>query len=393
MKRTLYIVIVMFMSVWEISYGQDYEQDKSSRNWSLNGYLTEMPSVTFLKWEGSWAFDNLIHNRLNFEWHNQSNNSLSMKIELRNRLIIGKSVNKIPGYSKMIDMDNGLVKLSTNISQGKYYVFNSKIDRAYIDYTKGRFTVRAGRQRINWGQCLTWNPNDLFNASSFLDFDYVEKPGSDGIRLQYYTGNTSTLEFAVKADRNHKFTSALLYRFNKWKYDIQFLGGILNQEDYVLGAGWSGNIEGASFRGEASYFHPKRNFADTTGSLSVSLGGEYSFRNSLLLQFEMLYMSNKTVDLFSFAEYYNMDISAKRLSFTDFSILLQGSYPVSPLFNLSLSVMYMPKIDGYYISPSLSWSLADNLDLTLIAQSFTGKFQKVHTDHFNMGFLRIKWNF
>ena len=109
----------------------------------------------------------------------------------------------------MIDTDNGYINLSDNILTGKSYIFNSRIDRAYIDYTKDKFQLRIGRQRINWGQCFTWNPNDLFNAYSFFDFDYVEKPGSDAIRIQYYSTGTSTFEFAVKADNNHKVTSAV----------------------------------------------------------------------------------------------------------------------------------------------------------------------------------------
>ena len=35
---------------------------------------------------------------------------------------------------------------------------------------------------------LVWNPNDLFNAFSFVDFDYEERPGSDALRIQKYTG-------------------------------------------------------------------------------------------------------------------------------------------------------------------------------------------------------------
>jgi hypothetical protein len=182
----------------------------------------------------NWTIDNLIHNRLNFKWNNKSDN-FKAALELRNRLIIGESASTIPGYAKMIDTDNGFVRLSDNLLNGNSYVLNSKIDRAYIDYTKDKFQVTIGRQRINWGQCFTWNPNDLFNAYSFFDFDYVEKPGSDAIRLQYYTSNTSTLEFAIKEDNNHNVTSAFLYRFDKWNYDIQFLGGILTEQEYVIG--------------------------------------------------------------------------------------------------------------------------------------------------------------
>ena len=53
--------------------------------------------------------------------------------------------------------------------------------------------LRIGRQRINWGVNLAWNPNDLFNAYSLIDFDYQERPGSDAIRFQYYMGDLSVL--------------------------------------------------------------------------------------------------------------------------------------------------------------------------------------------------------
>jgi len=389
----IFLIVACLSSV--VIYGKNITsaaEDSVLRNWSLNGYVTNMQSFMFSKWDSDWTSDNLIHNRLNFKWNNRSN-SLTVNIEMRNRFITGESVKSIPGYAKLIDSDNGFVNLSTNISSSKSYVFNSKIERAFIDYTKGKFQIRAGRQRINWGQCFTWNPNDLFNAYSFLDFDYMEKPGSDAIRLQYYGSSTSALDFAIKLDKNHKVTSALLYRFNKWNYDFQFLGGILNEEDYVLGTGWAGNILKASFRGEVSYFHPKKNFSDTSGVFSLSLGSEYAFKNSFVLQFEFLYRQTKSGNIQSFADYYNMTLSAKNLSFTDLSIMMQGSYPVTPLFNVSLAVMYFPKLDGIFIGPSLSYSLTENIDFSLIAQSFSGQFTSGLTNHFNMGFLRLKLNF
>jgi len=367
-------------------------QDTIPKRLSLNGYVTNMQSFMFQSLNDNWTIDNLIHNRLNFKWNNKSDN-FKAALELRNRLIIGESASTIPGYAKMIDTDNGFVKLSDNLLNGNSYVLNSKIDRAYIDYTKDKFQVTIGRQRINWGQCFTWNPNDLFNAYSFFDFDYVEKPGSDAIRLQYYTSNTSTLEFAIKEDNNHNVTSAFLYRFDKWNYDIQFLGGILNEQDYVIGTGWSGNIKGASFRGEISYFQPKHNFADTTGILVVSLGTDYTFKNSFMLQFEVLYNQNKGSGVTNFVDFYNESLSAKNLSFTTVTFMLQGSYPITPLFNVSLAGMYFPKLNGIFLGPSFTWSLTNNLDFSLFVQSFAGQLVKGQTEHFNFGFLRLKWNF
>ena len=150
-------------------------QDTIPARWPLNGYVTNMQSFMFQFLNDNWTIDHLIHNRLNFRWNNKSDN-FKVALELRNRLIIGESVSATPEYAKMIDTDNGFVKLSDNLSKGNSYVLNSKIDRAYIDYTKDKLQLTIGRQRINWGQCFTWNPNDLFNAYSFFDFDYVEKP-------------------------------------------------------------------------------------------------------------------------------------------------------------------------------------------------------------------------
>ena len=367
-------------------------QDTIPRNWSLNGYVTNMQSFMFQSLDGVWTTDNLIHNRLNFKWNNKQENFKAV-LELRNRLFIGQSVEINPGYADFINTDNGFVKLSSNLSKGKSYVLNSKIDRIYLDYTIGKFQLTVGRQRINWGQCYTWNPNDLFNAYSFFDFDYIEKPGSDAVRIQYYNTSTSAFEFAFKSDNNHKVTSAALYRFNKWNYDIQFLGGILNEQDYVIGTGWSGNIKGASFRGEVSYFQPKHNFADTTGILVVSLGTDYTFKNSFMLQFEVLYNQNKGTGISNFADFYNESLSAKNLSFTKITFMLQGSYPVTPLLNVSLAGMYFPKLNGIFLGPSFTYSLTNNIDFSIITQSFAGQLVKGQKEHINFAFLRLKLNF
>ncbi len=366
-------------------------QDTIQRNCSINGYLTNMQSLMFRQWKGDWLSNNLVNNRLNFRCHNTSN-VLNVAIEIRNQFISGESVKIIPGYAESLDTDNGLFHLSNNISKGKSYVLNSKIDRAYIDYSKNKLQLRIGRQRINWGQCFVWNPNDLFNTYSFFDFDYLEKPGSDAFRVQYFSSSTSTFELAVKADNNNRITSAALYRFNKWNYDIQFIGGLFNECDYVIGCGWSGNVKGASFTGEISYFQPKNNLADTSGGIAAVVGSNYMFKNSFTLQFEILY-NQLNSNIAAFTDYYNMEMSPKNLSISNITIVLKGYYPVTPLFNTSLSIMYFPKLSGFFVGPTISYSLTDNIDFSLITQSFAGQITKGKTEYYHFGFLRLKWNF
>lgn len=159
-------------------------------------------------------------------------------------------------------------------------MLNTTIDRLWADFNYGKLLARVGRQRINWGQTLIWNPNDIFNVYSFFDFDYIERPGSDAIRLQYYPDYSSSLEMVVNANYENHITAASLYRFNKWGYDIQFLAGYVNSEDFVVGAGWSGAIGPVSFRGEFSLFRATKNFSDTIGTGIFTTGFDKVFKNS-----------------------------------------------------------------------------------------------------------------
>ncbi|MBN2611802.1 MAG: hypothetical protein JXB00_09635 [Bacteroidales bacterium] len=388
MKR-LIGVIVLFSFIPVLSPGNE-----KPKNWSLNGYLTSMNSVIIVDTlKDYWITDYLLHNRLNFQWF--PDNNFSIKLELRNRFMYGDQLKAdISGdYLKSLDEDKGVADLSVNLFSGKSYVFNSMIDRAFIQYSKGKFDITAGRQRINWGQTFVWNPNDIFNTYSFFDFDYEERPGSDAIRLQYYPGMTSAAELAVKGDSAGNITAAGLFRVNKLGYDIQVLAGVLNSEDAVLGLGWSGNIKNVSFRGEMSYFHPYENFSDTSGLFFISAGLDYSFSNSLFLQIEALYSQMpKGFNITDFLEFYSGPLSVKNLSFTEFSLFAQAGYPLNPLVNVNLAGMYFPKLKGFYAGPSLSYSLAQNLDFSVYYQLFSGKFE-ADRKSFHLGFMRFKYSF
>jgi hypothetical protein len=261
----------------------------------------------------------------------------------------------------------------------------------WIDFNYGKFQARIGRQRINWGQTLVWNPNDIFNAYSFFDFDYIERPGSDAARIQFYPSSSSTLEIAVKSDYKGHITAATLYRFNKFGYDIQFLAGYFNNEDIIAGTGWSGAIGSVSFRGEASWFQSAKYFSDSTGTGIFTIGFDKSFKNNSIAQIQVMYC-NKPVKLSNFSYLYFGNMSTKDLAFSRFSSFGQFSYPVTPLLNLSISAMWFPDLKGYFAGPSMDYSLAENIDFSIFWQHFESKISLEKT-RINMGFLRVKVSF
>jgi hypothetical protein len=383
MMRRLLFILVFFVAT-----GLVFSQEKP-KFLTLNGYFSTMQSAMFDSLKGPFVVDNLLHNRLNFKGYVDEN--ITFAAEFRNRLFTGDMVKAGPSYAESVGSDQGLVDMSWNILNEQSFFLNTTIDRLWVDMNYGKIQARVGRQRINWGQTLVWNPNDIFNVYSYFDFDYVERPGSDAIRMQYYPDYSSAFEVAVKADYEKKVTAAALYRINKWGYDIQFLGGYFNSEDIVAGAGWSGALGSVSFRGEATWFQPTKNFTDSVGTGIFTIGFDKTFNNNSMAQMQFMYCNNPA-DMLSFGSIYKGTMSTKELAFSKFSAFASYSYPVTPLFYMSLSAMWFPDLKGYYAGPSFDYSIAENVDLSIFWQHFESHSSEPRT-RINMGFLRVKISF
>lgn len=392
MAERLWITVFLFVIFSFPVSAQDSVAAAKEKKISFNGYLKDMETISVHDIHKTWLATNLVHNRLNFKWTPLA--SLSFCIEERNRFYWGDPAVISPQFKEYIAYDNGIVNLSWNIIDGPSHVLNVAIDRLWMDYTGGNFEVTVGRQRINWSQTFVWNPNDIFNTYSYFDFDYEEKPGSDAVRLQYFTGPSSKAELAVKADKDQKITYAGLYRFNRWSYDFQGLAGIYRQSDFVAGLGWAGQIAKGGFKGEMSWFQPLKHFRDTTGVFLASIEYDYTFRNSLFIQFEGFYNSNNINATNILVSQYNpMLLDAKNPFLNGFSIFGNISYPVTPLINVSLAGIWNPSNKMYFIIPGFTFSLLDNLDLSILAQSFQTYDPSLIAFVQTAFFARLKWSF
>jgi hypothetical protein len=204
---------------------------------------------------------------------------------------------------------------------------------------------------------------------------------------------------AAKIDRNNKITLAGLYRFNRFAWDFQVLAGLLSSEDLVLGAGWTGNIQSVSVYGEGTWFRPVRHFADTNGMVMIDLGCSKTFSNQIGLQFEGLYVSKK-MDIGNLFSFFQSTLDVRKIAFAQFNLFGSISYPITPLMNGSLALMWFPRkegISGLYTGPSLDFSLGNNLGLSVIAQYFEGNFpgtvsQQLQKQTLLLSFVRLKWN-
>jgi hypothetical protein len=393
MRRTIVILLFLLSVIFT-----------NAQKITLNGYVKDM--------EGVYVFENaiptpdasklkntsynLVHNRLNFRAY--PTNDFTVALEMRNRLFSGKLIDQIPGYSEQIAKDEGIIDLSWNLTEQEKWFFNTNIDRIFIDYMKGDWQVRVGRQRINWGINLVWNPNDIFNTFSYLDFDYEERPGSDAVLITYYPNFSSSIDMAYKAaDAFSNTAFAAKYRFNYKNYDIQLIAGQAGN-DFVFGGGWSGFIGDLSFRSEGSFFTPlpsKKEVSENafTGTLSL----DYTFSNSLYLHTSFLYNSNGTTtkgESFSLLD-PTFQLSAKNLSIGKYELFGQASYPVNPLINTGVAAMMNLSDQSMYVGPSVSISLHNNLELYLMSQIMLGETGSEYaaTGNIYAFYGRLRWSF
>jgi hypothetical protein len=374
----------------------------------LNGYLSGMP---YYMWSKEDNFSQLqFHNRLNFTWYPTSNFTAS--VQFRNQLIYGDFV-EMGNYKNGLVSENYFVPLTLQQKFGDKGLLSISADRLWGGYTKGNIDIKLGRQRINWGQTFAWNPNDIFNTYNFFDFDYAERPGADAVRIQYYTGSTSQLDIAAKVDSSSNITTAALFRFNQWNSDFQIIGGYYSQpysdsantdksqSDFVAGLGFTTDMKGISLRSEMTYLNPTKESAYQHELFLMSIGLDYSFTNNLFFGVEFYYASRVNVPTSAdFISFYSGPLTIKNLTFTRYNFFAQASYPVTPLINASLSGMLFTDdfLQGYYLGPTIDFSLLDNLGLSAVVQYFSFSVDNPMgggsvTNNNTLGFLRLKWNF
>ncbi|WP_147405284.1 hypothetical protein [Flavobacterium limicola] len=350
-----------------------------------------MQSTYFIQKIDSNASMNLIHNRLNFKF--TISPKISGRLEIRNRIFYGEQVKQISDFGKAINQYNGILNLSHLWINEKSFVAHSVIDRMLLQYADEKWDIKIGRQRINWGINNIWNPNDIFNAYNFLDFDYEERPGNDAIRIQRNLNNSSALELAYKPGKyKDDHTVAFLYKINKWKYDFQFLGGMY-QTDYVVGGGWAGNIKEAGFKGELSYFIPKRNTLETSDTFSISIMADQTFKNDWYVSLAGLYNSNPTNAFVSSGSFYNSNLSAKNLFPFRYNFYATVLKTISPIKSFNFSFIYSPEKNTVILVPVYAWNVATNFDLDFTAQSFFSEQNNTYQNLITEIYIRGRWSF
>lgn len=386
-KSKLFVVFISFIASL---YSQDLQIGGYSK------YLISSTKINFVNLNEN-LIDHTLHSRLNLKYFIDENFILSGGI--RNRIIWGESVQKIPGYSETFNQDNYLFDAGRFLWKKKSSINYLEIDRLWLNLSLEKFQFDFGRQRIAWGTSWVWNITDLFNPLSILDFDYEERPAVDAIRFQYFPSIFTKIDFAHRFFKGDEQTTAIQIYLNKYEYDFYFLFGYHTTRP-VIGFSWSGDIKEAGFRGEILALSPPSKIKSTEPNLfkdekriqlSAVLSLDYTFSNSLYLHTEFLF--NNIGKKENLQLYTNDSRKIGLLSPSIIELFYQIGYNLSALSRIDLIALHNPIDKSFAILPTISYSLMQNLDLSIITLFLRGDQLTEYSPDASMYFGRLKFSF
>jgi len=330
--------------------------------------------------------DNLWHNRINFHFY--VNKQITLNAGLRNRMFYGDLI-KNPFYRQSLAKDEGLVNLSHILIDQPDILMISNLDRLNVDYTYQNFEMTLGRQRINWGKNLVWNPNDIFNSVNFLDMDYEEKPGTDALRLRYNMGEMSQLDLVYTSNKefeNDQSIFALTFHSVYKSFDYQLIAAKYYAEA-MFGLGWEGNLKNFGFKGESSLF-----IEDSHTVFVSSISLDYAFKNGINWMISGLYNGGFDTDNpMAVLNILNSRLSAKNLFPSPWAFYNQFSGNFGAAWHWSIGAVYGTQNHLTVIIPQIQYSITDNWEMDLFGQSFFADLPNIHQR--NIITFRLRYSF
>ena len=387
MKKIILLSILIFLII--NLFAQKKEKPWVKDHLRLTGYIKYMNMLSFTDGD-HLSTDNLMHNRINLKAY--LSNPLTFNASMRNRIFYGDMLKGFPNYPDLIDAGQDMIDLSFFPFKEDMIFMHSTFDRLNFNYSSGYWDITIGRQRINWGINTVWNPNDLFNTNNFLDFDYEEKPGADAVRVQYFTGDMSSLELAYHPNKDFesdKSVMAALYKFNFKSFDMQVLAAKY-YTDYSFGMGFAGNIKNAGVKGEVNYFKSKEEGIENAFVSSVSL--DYGFKNGLYWMSSALYNGGYRDDTnLNFFSLFSNQLSARNLFPSKYAFFTQLSGNWGPAWAWNIGGMYGTDNRLVILMPSLAYSMTDNWEINLTSQLLFSELPQMEQQ--NLIYLRFRYSF
>lgn len=270
-------------------------------------------------------------------------------------------------------------------SEGEFY---AQLHRLYMGYANEKHRVSVGLQKVSMGVGRIWNPTDLFNPKNPLALEPDEVFGVFSAAYTYSPSELSELTGVVAERADHSFKYA-----GRFKGYLEVMDVALNvvKADDVLMLGYELEGEllstGVELRSEGGWFEDKLLKKSFFQGL---IGADYAFENSLILTGEWLHSSKTFTQELALSIPSGMPSNLVR-SYDYVGVSL--AYEFDALLYGSLSQIRSVDDESFYLSPSLSYSLADDMTLGLGAMLYSGKGGSEFGDYGQTYYLNVKVTF
>ncbi len=240
-----------------------------------------------------------------------------------------------------------------------------ELDRAFFDLELGDWDLRIGRQAINFGQAQVWNPVDLVDSNSPLDFDVV-KEGVDAFRASWAASPTASVQGLVAFPDGG--TLALVRgEMLAGNADLGLLvANDARTDERVLGFDVKGDL-GVGYWVEGT-FH---DLEDGEDYLQVVAGFDYSFAVQDQLYLALQYYRDESGGT-SVADYDYASLGTTRRFLARSCSSLIAGLSFNELTTLNGSVIYNLEDSSFVTTVGLVRYFFDNLEVTVRASLFRG---------------------
>lgn len=310
-------------------------------------------------------------NRLRIEARGDLSANFSYNIQYDNHLFFGDdlSTGEFAAEGQYWNLDHEIKREDELIWDHSIYRGYALIRHADIDLT-------VGRQRVPWGKGWFWSPLDMFNPVSPIEIEGDERDGVDAALLTISGGTVSSLSLLYIPQRDFIDSTAGRIVFPLASYDIAISAG-RHMERGFAGLDFAGYIGDGGFYGELV------SIEDTSGDqkLSYLFSGNYNFESSLYIMVE--YFLNGGVI-----------IPGSTLSYSGEEYVgIQISYDLTPLTRWDNYLIFNLDDNSRFLSPALSFSISDNMELKVGIQLFSGESTVEYGDKQDIYYGDFSWYF
>jgi len=257
--------------------------------------------------------------------------------------------------------DATFLDASATLVQHPQFNWQHKLYRGWLAYDTDVLSVKLGRQRIAWGSGRIWNPTDRFNPVLPTALELQQKLGVDAALGQWNYSDSAYLLAVIAPARMAYRTSrksAVRWQDTWGEFDVAMMLGRIGNED-MLGLDVAGNLADAGVHVE--WMQAKNRREGDYGQITAGL--DYTWNNR--------WFSN---GLYTAIEYFyngaaGMLFNPDRLNgFSHHLLGAQLAYDLTPLWRAELLLIDDVQYSSWFVAPSLTWSMAEDIDLQCFVQ-------------------------